>query len=67
MNYITEGELTRILGLMKYLNQADHWTDVYENVGVDVKCHDSNGEPLGEIRYSEGGSYAFYAEGVSDE
>lgn len=67
MNYITEGELTRILGLLRYLNQADNATDVSEIVAVDVKVHDSNGEPLGEIRYSDGGNYAFYAEGASDE
>lgn len=63
MNYITAGELARILGTIEFLNAEEHVAPGQDLVGMEVKCYDAKGERLGNIKYSEGDSYAFYPKG----
>lgn len=59
MNYLTSGEMSRLLNLIDFLNAQD--STHKESVGFDVKAFDTNGEPLGVIKYGEA-TYAFYPE-----
>lgn len=59
MNYLTSGELSRLLNLIDFLNAQDEAHK--EAVGFEVKAYDTNGESLGTVKFSEA-TYAFFPE-----
>lgn len=59
MNYLTSGEMSRVLNLIDFLNSQD--TTGNESVSFEVKAYDTNGEPLGVVKFAEA-TYAFYPE-----
>jgi hypothetical protein len=58
-NYLTGGELSRIYSIVTFLNREEEGHGTTDNLSVEVKVYDANGEPLGVIAFSDAG-YAFY-------
>lgn len=61
MNYLTSGEMSRIINLMDFLNGQNKPDNL--SVSFDVKAYDTNGEPLGTIQCVDA-TYSFYPEAL---
>ena len=59
VNYLTSGELSRVLNIIDFLNSQDKTGT--ESVSFEVKVYDTNGEPLGIVMFADA-TYAFYPE-----